>query len=166
MEEKENPIPISPRIPKNFAPEKYTISFSPDYAHLSYTIKSEILINSLSENFPYLILNASSTNYSIKYLLLYKFDNIADEWVEIGQKKEGSEILTHNYFFNLPEKDIKYTIQDGIYIPIAKPVKKGEQLKLIFFLKGKISPELKKMRCIYVLTTTRKDWHLKMMNLY
>ena len=151
MEEKENPIPISPRIPKNFAPEKYTISFSPDYAHLSYTIKSEILINSLSENFPYLILNASSTNYSIKYLLLYKFDNIADEWVEIGQKKEGTDINTHNYFFDLPEKDIKYTIQDGIYIPIAKPVKKGEQLKLIFFLKGKISPELKK-NALYICT--------------
>ena len=148
MEGNEN---ISARIPKNFVPEKYTISFSPDYAHLKYTIKAEILINSLSENFPYLILNASSTNYLIKYLLLYKFDNIADEWVQIGQKKEGTDILTHNYFFELPEKDIKYAIQDGIYIPIDKPVKKGEQLKLIFFLKGKISPELKK-NALYICT--------------
>ena len=89
MEGNEN---ISARIPKNFVPEKYTISFSPDYAHLKYTIKAEILINSLSENFPYLILNASSTNYLIKYLFLYKFDNIADEWVQIGQKKDMMQL--------------------------------------------------------------------------
>ena len=142
---------ISARIPKNFAPEKYIISFSPDYSILKYTIKTEILIKSLSENFPYLILNGSSTNYSIKYLLLYKFDNIADEWVEIGQKKEYSEKYSHNFFFDLPEKDIEYTVQDGLYIPIDKSIKKGEKIKLIFFLEGKISPELKK-NALYICT--------------
>ena len=129
---------ISPRIPKNFSPEKYTI-------------KSEILINSLSENFPYLILNGSKFNYSIKYLFLYKFDNIADEWVEIGQKKEDTDILTHNFFFSLPENDLKYTVQDGLYIPIVKPIKKGEQLKLIFLLEGQISPELNS-NALYICT--------------
>ena len=134
---------IPPRIPKNFLPEKYTISFNPDYANLKYTIKSEILIKSNSDNFPYLILNGSATNYLIKYLLLYKFDNIADEWVEIGHKKEGTDIYSHNFYFSLPEKDYNYTVQDGLYIPISKLTKKGEQLKLIFLLEGKISPELK-----------------------
>ena len=142
-------IPL--RIPKNFFPEKYTISFNPDYATLKYIIKSEILIKSNSDNFPYLILNGSATNYFIKYLLLYKFDNIADEWVEIGQKKETSAIHTHNFYFILPEKDFNYTIRDGLYIPIAKQIKKGEQLKLIFLLEGKISPELKN-NALYICT--------------
>ena len=101
-------------------------------------------MKSCSDNFPYLILNGSATNYFIKYLLLYKFDNIADGWVEIGQKKENSEIYTHNFYFSLPEKDINYSVQDGLYIPIVKQIKKEEQLKLIFLLEGKISPELRK----------------------
>ena len=101
-------------------------------------------MKSCSDNFPYLILNGSATNYFIKYLLLYKFDNIVDEWVEIGQKKENSEIYTHNFYFSLPEKDINYSVQDGLYIPIVKQIKKEEQLKLIFLLEGKISPELRK----------------------
>ena len=142
---------IPPRIPKNFLPEKYTISFNPDYANLKYTIKSEILIKSNSDNFPYLILNGSATNYLIKYLLLYKFDNIADEWVEIGHKKEGTDIYSHNFYFSLPEKDYNYTVQDGLYIPISKLTKKGEQLKLIFLLEGKISPELKN-NALYICT--------------
>ena len=142
---------ISPRIPKNFSPEKYTISFSPDYSNLKYKIKTEILIKSLSDNCPYLILNANFKNYSINYLFLYKFDNIADEWVEIGQKLEGSNDNTHNFFYNLPEKDIKYSVQDGLYIPINKNVKKGETLKLLFLVEGKISPDLKN-NSLYICT--------------
>ena len=133
---------ISPRIPKNFSPEKYIISFSPDYANLTYQITEEILITSLSENFPYLILNASETNYKIFYLLLYKFDNIADEWVEIGQKNTSVEINTHIYLFSLNDQEKKYLIQDGLYIPIIKDIKKGEKLKLIISLEGKLSPEM------------------------
>ena len=133
---------ISPRIPKNFSPEKYIISFSPDYANLTYQITEEILITSLSENFPYLILNASETNYKIFYLLLYKFDNIADEWVEIGQKDTSVEINTHIYLFSLNDQEKKYLIQDGLYIPIIKDIKKGEKLKLIISLEGKLSPEM------------------------
>ena len=142
---------IPPRIPKNFSPEKYNISFSPNYETLKYDIKSQITIKSLSDNFPYLILNASKTHYTIKYLLLYKFDNIADEWVEIGQKKQDTEVNSHNFFFELPEKDIKYTVQDGLYIPIEKPVKKGEKLKLVIYVKGRMSPELK--NCALYLCT-------------
>ena len=141
---------ISHRIPKNFAPEKYAITFNPDYSTLKYTFKTEILIKSLSENFPYLILNGTN-DYIIKYLLLYKFDNIADEWVEIGQKKENGEIHSHNFFFTLPENDVKYTVQDGLYIPIEKPVKTGEKLKLIFFLEGKISPDMNR-NALYICT--------------
>ena len=133
---------ISPRIPKNFSPEKYIISFSPDYANLTYKITEEILIMSLSKNFPYLILNASETKYKINYLLLYKFDNIADEWVEIGQKNSSSEINTHTFLFSLSDQEKKYLVQDGIYIPIIKDIKKGEKLKLIISLEGKLSPEM------------------------
>ena len=133
---------ISPRIPKNFAPEKYIISFSPDYANLSYTINAEILITSLSENFPYLIINGSEKNYKIISLFLYKFDNIADEWVEIGQKNTSSEINTHTYLFSLSPQENNCLVQDGIYIPIIKNVKKGEKLKLIFSIKGTLSPEM------------------------
>ena len=103
-------VKISPRIPKNFSPDKYIISFSPDYANLKYTIHSEILITSLSENFPYLILNASAINYKIISLFLYKFDNIADEWVEIGQKNSSSEISTHTYLYELSPQEYKYLI--------------------------------------------------------
>ena len=85
---------IPARIPKKFAPEKYTILFSPDYPNLKYTMTTEILINSLSDQFPYLILNGDKYNYKILNLLLYKFDNIADEWVEIGKKDDQKE---HNH---------------------------------------------------------------------
>ena len=74
----------SAHIPKKSAPEKYTITFSPSY--LKYTLATEILINTLSAQFLYLILNVDKYNYKILSLLLYKFDNIADEWVEIGKK--------------------------------------------------------------------------------
>ena len=134
---------ISPRIPKIFSPEKYTISFSPDYANLKYTIKTEILIKSLSENCPYLILNAAKINYTIENVLLYKFDNIADEWVEIGEKNNLLQNPSHIFYYTLPEKDINYTIQDGLYIPIKKEIKKDERIKLNYIVKGILGPELK-----------------------
>ena len=142
---------ISPRIPKNFSPERYHISFSPDYSNLKYTIKTEILIKSLSDNFPYLILNANAINYSINYLFLYKFDNIADEWVEIGQKVEESKVNTHKFLYTLPEIDNKYTVQDGLYIPLNKYVKNGEILKLIYLVEGKITSDSKK-NALYLCT--------------
>ena len=142
---------ISPRIPKNFSPERYHISFSPDYSNLKYTIKTEILIKSLSDNFPYLILNANAINYSINYLFLYKFDNIADEWVEIGQKVEESKVNTHKFLYTLPEIDNKYTVQDGLYIPLNKYVKNGEILKLIYLVEGKITPDSKN-NALYLCT--------------
>ena len=130
------------RIPKNFAPEKYTITFSPDYSNLKYTINTEILIISLSNKFPYLILNADKYNYKITHLLLYKFDNIADEWIEIGKKNPESLEHSHLYFFKLSEEDGKYEVQKGIYIPIDKEVNKGEKLKLNFSLEGKITTDM------------------------
>ena len=142
---------ISPRIPKNFKPERYHISFSPDYSNLKYTIKTEILIKSLSDNFPYLILNANAINYSINYLFLYKFDNIADEWVEIGQKVEESKVNTHKFLYTLPEIDNKYTVQDGLYIPLNKYVKNGEILKLIYLVEGKITSDSKN-NALYLCT--------------
>ena len=142
---------ISPRIPKNFKPERYHISFSPDYSNLKYTIKTEILIKSLSDNFPYLILNANAKNYSINYLFLYKFDNIADEWVEIGQKVEESKVNTHKFLYTLPEIDNKYTVQDGLYIPLNKYVKNGEILKLIYLVEGKMTPDSKN-NALYLCT--------------
>ena len=142
---------ISPRIPKNFSPERYHISFSPDYSNLKYTIKTEILIKSLSDNFPYLILNANEKNYSINYLFLYKFDNIADEWVEIGQKVEESKVNTHKFLYTLPEIDNKYTVQDGLYIPLNKYVKNGEILKLIYLVEGKITSDSKN-NALYLCT--------------
>ena len=142
---------ISPRIPKNFSPERYHISFSPDYSNLKYTIKTEILIKSLSDNFPYLILNANAINYSINYLFLYKFDNIADEWVEIGQKVEESKVNTHKFLYTLPEIDNKYTVQDGLYIPLNKYVKNGEILKLIYLVEGKMTPDSKN-NALYLCT--------------
>ena len=142
---------ISPRIPKNFSPKRYHISFSPDYSNLKYTIKTEILIKSLSDNFPYLILNANAKNYSINYLFLYKFDNIADEWVEIGQKVEESKVNTHKFLYTLPEIDNKYTVQDGLYIPLNKYVKNGEILKLIYLVEGKMTPDSKN-NALYLCT--------------
>ena len=141
----------SPRIPKNFSPEKYTISFSPDYVNLKYTIKTEILIKSLSENCPYLILNASQINYTLENLFLYKFDNIADEWVEIGEKNNLLENPSHIFYYTPPEKDINYSIQDGLYIPIKKEIKKNERIKLNFIVKGKLGPELKN-NALYLCT--------------
>ena len=132
----------SARIPKNFAPEKYTIKFSPDYSNLKYTMKTEILINSLSDKFPYLILNAIKYNYKILNLLLYKFDNIADEWVEIGKKNLESNEHSHLYSFNLSEEDKKYEVQQGLYIPIEKEVNKGEKLKLYFCIEGKLTSDM------------------------
>ena len=142
---------ISPRIPKNFSPERYHISFSPDYSNLKYTIKTEILIKSLSDNFPYLILNANAKNYSINYLFLYKFDNIADEWLEIGQKVEESKVNTHKFLYTLPEIDNKYTVQDGLYIPLNKYAKNGEILKLIYLVEGKITSDSKN-NALYLCT--------------
>ena len=132
----------SARIPKNFAPEKYTIKFSPDYSNLKYTMKTEILINSLSDKFPYLILNAIKYNYKILNLLLYKFDNIADEWIEIGKKNLESNEHSHLYSFNLSEEDKKYEVQQGLYIPIEKEVNKGEKLKLYFCIEGKLTSDM------------------------
>ena len=132
----------SVRIPKNFAPEKYTILFCPDYSNLKYTMNTEILIKSLSDQFPYLILNANKYNYKILKLLLYKFDNIADEWVEIGKKNEELQEHNHLYFFNLSDEDKKYQVQEGIYIPIEKKVNKDEKLKLKFSIEGKITSDM------------------------
>ena len=132
----------SARIPKNFAPEKYTILFSPDYPNLKYSMASEILINTLSDQFPYLILNGDNYNYKILSLFLYKFDNIADEWVEIGKKNEELQEHNHEYYFYLPEEDEQYKVQEGLYIPIEKKVNKGEKLKLKFTLEGEISSDM------------------------
>ena len=140
---------IPARIPKNFAPEKYTILFSPDYPNLKYSMTTEILINSLSDQFPYLILNGDKYNYKILNLLLYKFDNIADEWIEIGKKDEEKE-NNHIYYFYLPEEDMQYRVQEGLYIPIEKKVNKGEKLKLKFYLEGEISTNMN--RALYLST--------------
>ena len=110
----------SARIPKNFAPEKYTIKFSPDYSNLKYTITTEILINSLSDKFPFLILNADKYNYKIIHLLLYKFDNIADEWMEVGQTNTESQEHSHIYYYFLNDENKKYEVEGGLYIPIEK----------------------------------------------
>ena len=130
------------RIPKNFAPEKYTITFSPNYQNLTYIINSEILINSLSDKFPYLILNADKSNYKITTLLLYKFDNIADEWIEIGKKNPESIENNHLFYFKLSGEDVKYEVQEGIYIPIDKEVNKNEKLKLTLSIKGNITSNM------------------------
>ena len=130
------------RIPKNFVPEKYSITFSPDYSNLKYTMNTEILINSLSDKYPYLILNANEHNYKIMKLLLFKFDNIADEWIEIGKNNIESEDHSHLYFFCLPEEEKQYIIQQGIYIPINNKVNKGEKLKLTFSLEGKMTSDM------------------------
>ena len=140
----------SSRIPKNFAPEKYTIKFRPDYSNLKYSMNTEIIINSLSSKFPYLIINACNSNYTIINLLLYKFDNIADEWIEVG--KTNTESLEHNhlFYFTLPEEDKIYSVQEGLYIPIEKEVNKGEKLKLIFYIEGKISSSMS--NALYICT--------------
>ena len=65
-------------------------------------MNTEIIINSLSTKYPYLILNANNFNYKIINLLLYKFDNIADEWIEIGKK--NPESLEHSHLFFLSIK--------------------------------------------------------------
>ena len=132
----------SARIPKNFSPEKYTITFYPDYSNLKYRINTEILINSLSEKFPYLILNADKYNYIILNLLLFKFDNIADEWIEIGKNNTESKEHNHLFYYELSENDLKYEVQEGIYIPIDKDVNKGEKLKLNFSLEGKMTQDM------------------------
>ena len=135
---------MSARLPKNFMPEKYTITFIPDYSNLKYTINAEILIESFSVDFPYLILNASETNYKINSLLLYNFDNIADEWHEIGKDNTNSNLHSHLYFFHLDsEEEKKYEIQEGLYIPINNKVNKGEKLKLIYSIEGTISCDMK-----------------------
>ena len=140
----------SSRIPKNFSPEKYTIIFSPDYCNLKYSMNTEIIINSLSTKFPYLILNANNFNYKIINLLLYKFDNIADEWIEIGKTNVDSLEHSHLFYFTLPEEDKKYSVQEGLYIPIEKEVNKGEKLKLKFYIEGKISSDLS--NALYIST--------------
>ena len=132
----------SARIPKNFAPEKYTITFSPDYSNLKYSMTTEILINTLSDQFPYLILNADKYNYKILSLLLYKFDNIADEWVEIGKKNPEILEQNHLFYYRLPEEEKQYEVQEGLYIPIEKKVNKDEKLKLIFYLEGNLSSDM------------------------
>ena len=132
----------SARIPKNFEPEKYTIIFSPDYSHLKYTMTTEILIKSLSDKFPYLIINAYKYNYKIIHLLLYKFDNIADEWIEVGKKNPESQPHSHIYYYNLLDADKKYEVEEGLYIPIEKEVYKGEKLKLKFLIEGKMNQKM------------------------
>ena len=146
------------RIPKNFNPESYTITFSPDYSNLKYTMETEIIINSLSEKFPYLILNANKYNYKINYLLLYKFDNIADEWIEVGKKNLESQENSHLFYFQLSDEDKKYEVQDGFYIPINKDVNKGEKLKLIFLIEGKITCDMS--NALYISTNLDKSREL------
>ena len=166
----------SARIPKNFSPEEYIITFSPDYSNLKYTMETEILINSLSEKFPYLILNADKYNYKIINLLLYKFDNIADEWIEIGKNNMESLIHTHLFCFNLCDEDKKYEVEDGLYIPINNNINKGEKLKLIFLIEGKITCDMN--NALYIATNLdenrelfndkdklQEEWNLKYTNL-
>ena len=164
------------RIPKNFSPETYTITFSPDYSNLKYSFETEIIIISLSEKIPYLILNADKYNYKIIYLLLYKFDNIADEWVEVGKKNLESKEHTHLFYYELPEDDKKYEVEDGLYIPINIGVNKNEKLKLIFMIEGDISCSMND--ALYLSTnlddkrylfddfdTLKKEWNSKYTNL-
>ena len=164
------------RIPKNFSPETYTITFSPDYSNLKYSMETEIIIISLSEKFPYLIINANEFNYKITYLLLYKFDNIADEWIEVGKINSESQEYTHLYYYNLSGEDKKYEVQDSLYIPINKDVNKNEKLKLIFRIEGKITSDMN--NALYISTNfdekrvlfddknkLQEEWDLKYKNL-
>ena len=145
------------RIPKNFSPEKYSITFIPDYSNLIYSMSTEIIINSLSEKFPYLILNADKYNYKIKNLLLFKFDNISHEWIEIG--KNNPESLEHNhlFYYRLPEQDNKYKVQECIYIPLEKEVDKGEKLKLNFNIEGRISCDMNDALFLTTNLVEKKD---------
>ena len=145
------------RIPKNFNPDKYTIIFQPDYKNLKYTAKGEIEITSLSNNFPYLIMNASETNYTINSLFLSKFDPIADEWVEIGKKNENTN--NHIFYYKLNENEKQYIIQDGLYIPIEKEVRENDKLKLIYTVSGNITTNLDN-NSLYLTTDDDKDREL------
>ena len=145
----------SARIPKNFSPEKYTIKFSLDYAKLKYTIQTEILINSLSDKYPFLIINANKFKYKIIYLLLYKFENIADEWVEIGKPNKDSLIPSHTFFYELFGENKKYEVEEGLYIPIEKEVKKGEKLKLLFEVEGKFGSDM--VNALYLTTNLDEE---------
>jgi len=164
------------RIPKNFSPETYTITFSPDYSNLKYSMETEIIIISLSEKFPYLIINANEFNYKITYLRLYKFDNIADEWIEVGKINSESQEYSHLYYYYLSGEDKKYEVQDGLYIPFIKDVNKNEKLKLIFRIEGKITSDMN--NALYISTNfeekrvlfddknkLQEEWDLKYKNL-
>ena len=59
-----------------------------------------------------------------------KFDNIADEWVEVGKKNLESKEHTHLFYYELHEDDKKYEVEDGLYLPINIGVNKNEKLKL------------------------------------
>lgn len=150
-----NGIPC--RIPKNFKPEKYIIYFQPDYKNLKYTVNAEIDIISLSNNFPYLIMNASETNYTINSLFLTKFDPIADEWVEIGKKNETTN--NHIFYYNLNENEKQYIIQDGFYIPIEKEVRENDRLKLVYSVSGNITTNLNN-NSLYLTTDDDKEREL------
>ena len=51
----------------------------------------------------------------------------------------------------MPEIDNKYTVQDGLYIPLNKYVKNGEILKLIYLVEGKITSDSKN-NALYLCT--------------
>lgn len=117
------------RIPRNFIPKRYEITFYIDVINLTYSIKQEISIISNVNNPKYLTLNAITTNYSIQNLSLTKYDIISDTWIEIST----------NYLTKSPNPSNE--IEDAIYIPIPNEViiNKDDELKFSCLVQGSIS---------------------------
>jgi hypothetical protein len=92
------------------------------------------------------------------------------------KKNLESKEHTHLFYYELPENDKKYEVEDGLYIPINIGVNKNEKLKLIFMIEGDISCTMD--NALYLSTnlddkrylfddidTLKKEWNSKYKNL-
>ena len=116
---------INARIPKDFNPEKYNITFYFDVINLKYTINGEISLISLKNNPKYLIINALPSEYEIKLMTILKFDIIMDDWI----------ILSNKYLNSLPNQ--RDNIEECIYFPLEN-VNIDDKIKITFTIEGKI----------------------------
>ncbi len=116
---------INARIPKDFNPEKYNITFYFDVINLKYIINGEISLISLKNNPKYLIINALPSEYKIQLITVLKFDKIMDDWVT----------LSNSYLESLPNQ--KDDIEECIYFPLENVII-DDILKIKFTIESEI----------------------------
>ena len=149
---------VVPRIPKFVAPEKYTLVFYPNLLRLTYEIEEELDMFALEDKREYLLINGAN-DYELTSFELYKFDQIADDWIDSLPQKTEKEAKNFSENFVYPQGTKLENVEECWYIKLKNTVYKNEKLKLKIKLKGSLKC-IKEFNGLYVCTSSPEYSHL------